>query len=131
MLGWILSQTDFWRSRAHLRVCTFVESEAQVSHERTRMQAILGKIRISADLMIAVLERDSPLFLQTTHASPVVSHMSVFSRNEVINQVIRRHSSDTGNVLYVSSLTTHSCTLWRFSCGICHHRCASSAQRSQ
>ncbi|KAG7136250.1 Vacuolar cation-chloride cotransporter 1 like protein [Verticillium longisporum] len=51
-LGYILESVPAWKSAYDLRVMVFVEYESELAEERARVQALLDKLRIEAEVLV-------------------------------------------------------------------------------
>ncbi|KAF3346793.1 hypothetical protein VD0002_g2620 [Verticillium dahliae] len=51
-LGYILESVPAWKSAYDLRIMVFVEYESELAEERARVQALLDKLRIEAEVLV-------------------------------------------------------------------------------
>ncbi|KAK8110870.1 vacuolar cation/proton exchanger 3 [Apiospora kogelbergensis] len=84
-LGYILSSVPNWKTCFQLRVLVFVEYENEVNQEKTRLKALLDKLRIQAEVHVFWLASGE----LTTYENIVNGKIKSQENDFVVNQLLK------------------------------------------
>lgn len=84
-LGYILHSVPAWKRAYSLRVMVFVEYESEVDEERGRLEALLEKLRISAEVHVFWLASGA----LTTYEEIINGHSADTATERTVNDVLR------------------------------------------